>query len=92
MRSDPSGMGWVESTVAPREEEAPSLAILRLGWTEPPSLFTHRMRSGGWGTSRAAEQVAMGRRRWVRDAAAVSSLVAEEVEEEEVAIFGGREV
>lgn len=73
MSSDPFEIS--SEATKPSPKDSPS-AIFRALWTKPPSLLTHRVRSGGWGTSRAgqdgegAEAHVRGLTlKWVRDGA-----------------------
>lgn len=80
MSSEPFGM-WSEAR-SPRPV-SPSWAILRDWWTNPPSLRTHLIRSGGCGTSlddKEGETEAMeaddSGRKWVNDTEATAILEA----------------
>lgn len=50
IRSEPLGISWEATN--PRPQESALGAIVTAWWTKPPSLLTHLIRSGGWGTSR----------------------------------------
>jgi len=53
IRSLPRGISSLATRPSPLEES--SCVILTARCTKPPSLVTHLMRSGGWGTNRDAD-------------------------------------